>query len=69
MYFGAAVFMWFVRAWKLGELESRAVAIYTSPDKLDVVTEMPSRGTGNKHGGDVSRKTSFFRRLFKSGRV
>lgn len=69
MYFGAVVFMWFVRAWKLGELESKAVTIYTSPDKLDLVTETPSRGTGNKHGGNVSKKTSFFRRLFKSGRV
>ena len=56
MYFGATVFMWFVRAWKLRELESKAVAMHTSPDKLDLMTETPSRGTSNRHGGDVSRK-------------
>ena len=69
MYFGAAVFMWFVRAWKLGEFEPKAVAMHTSPDKFDQVTETPSRGTGDRRGGVVSRKTSFFRRLFKLGRV
>ncbi|OCL05105.1 MFS general substrate transporter [Glonium stellatum] len=69
MYFGAAIFMWLVRAWKLGELESKAVVMHTSPDKLDPVTETPSQGAGNGHYENVLGKTSFLRRLFKPGRV
>ena len=62
MYFGAAVFMWFVRAWELGKLESKAVAMHTSHDKLGLVTETPLRGIGDRHGGDV-REDEFFKTL------
>lgn len=37
MYIGAAVFLWLVRAWKIGEMEKEAAVLHTDVGHVDPV--------------------------------
>jgi hypothetical protein len=37
MYIGAAVFLWLVRAWKIGEMEREAAVLHTDMSHVDPV--------------------------------
>ncbi|KAF1840712.1 MFS general substrate transporter [Cucurbitaria berberidis CBS 394.84] len=63
MYIGAAVFLWLVRAWKLGEIEEIAAAIGKSAGEVDLMagsspSETPSIAPAS------FRKSPFVRRMF-----
>lgn len=70
MYLGAAVLLWLVRAWKIGELEEVAAKAQVDERQVDPVTEgiIGDQADGAPVSGEV-RKTSFARRLFMWRRV
>ncbi|KAF2472200.1 MFS general substrate transporter [Lindgomyces ingoldianus] len=64
MYIGAAVFVWLVRAWKIGEMEERAAARMTDPQAIDLVTDKPREDEGREAlDPAMVQKSSFMRRL------
>ncbi|ORY06667.1 major facilitator superfamily domain-containing protein [Clohesyomyces aquaticus] len=65
MYVGAAGFVWLVRAWKIGELQEKAIASGLDPHALDPVSDLPLGGEARGDSTAVAmQKSSFARRLF-----
>jgi len=44
MYIGAAVFLWLVRAWKIGEMEKEAAVLHTDVGHVDPVGVLKQDG-------------------------
>lgn len=63
MYTGAALCMWFLRAWKIGQLEEMAAQTHKAAESLDPVTEQP---LGLSH---PESKSNFLRRMCMWRRV
>lgn len=60
MYIGAAVFLWLVRAWKIGQLEEEAAAEGKTQGDIDPVTE----GEDHHRGPDGFKRSPFLKRMF-----
>lgn len=70
MYLGAAVLLWLVRAWKIGELEEKAAAEQADARRIDPVSEgIIGNQDDNAPTTGSSSKTSFAKRLVMWRRV
>lgn len=61
MYIGAAVFLWMVRAWKIGEMEETASAAGKSEGEVDPVANGVEAGSSAPVG---VLRSPFTRRMF-----
>ncbi|KAH7385765.1 major facilitator superfamily domain-containing protein [Pyrenochaeta sp. MPI-SDFR-AT-0127] len=66
MYIGAAVFLWLVRAWKIGEVEEKAAAVGKSEGEVDPVVDVTD--TESRAPADFKR-SPFVKRMFKWQKV
>ncbi|KAF1833561.1 MFS general substrate transporter [Decorospora gaudefroyi] len=64
MYIGAAVFLWLVRAWKIGEMEARAAAAGKSESEIEPVAAETADGSATSF-----QKSPFVKRMFKWEKV
>jgi hypothetical protein len=71
MYLGAAVLLWLVRAWKIGDLEEKAAAAaLTGTARVEPVTEgITAQGGLEVLASAKVEKTAFVKRIFKWQRV
>jgi len=70
MYVGAAVLLWLVRAWKIGDLEEKAAMARADEARVDPVTEGIT-GPGGQEASATAKveKTAFVKRMFMWRRV
>lgn len=69
MYIGAASCMWFLRAWKIGQLEEIALAQKKSLDEVDVLSTEPAGDSGAHLGSLPVIRSSMATRLIAWKRV
>ena len=63
MYIGAAVFLWLVRAWQIGEIEEKAAASAENEGGVDLVSS--SNPTLAENTAPVKfRRSPFMKRIF-----
>ncbi|KAB2571965.1 MFS transporter [Lasiodiplodia theobromae] len=67
MYIGAAVFLWLLRAWKIGEMEQLAAEKNGSEDSADPVSEHVAEPVAHESNGTV--KSNFLKRMVMLKRV
>lgn len=67
MYIGAAVFLWLLRAWKIGEMEQLAAEKNGSEDSADPVSENAAESVTLESNGAV--KSNFLKRMVMLKRV
>ncbi|KAL9600113.1 MAG: hypothetical protein Q9219_003369 [cf. Caloplaca sp. 3 TL-2023] len=65
MYVAAALCMWFLRAWKIGQIEGMAVAAGKSPAEIDALAVEPSGQSASTR----ALRSNIFRRLCSWKRV
>ena len=61
MYVAAALCLWFLRAWKIGQLEELAVEQEKSLEGIDAVHDQPSRSSVS--ASSKAAKSSVLKRL------
>ena len=69
MYMAAAISMWFLRAWKIGEIEQVAAEQGKVAEEVDVTIVESQQGTFNAASARRTTKSRLWKRLFAWRRV
>lgn len=69
MYIGAALCLWFLRAWKVGQLEELAAVAEKRMENTDPAIEPLSEGARRSRSLRGSVRTSFVKRMFRWQKV
>lgn len=69
MYIGAALFMFFLRAWKIGQLGRLAAELNKAPSELDVLSTQPCEADPVPSNGRLSHIPSIAKRIVELRRV
>lgn len=69
MYIAGATSVWFLRAWKIGEMEQIAAEQEKEPDQVDAVMDEPLRGQLGEASRRLNPKSSLMKRLFALKKV
>ena len=69
MYAASAISMWFLRAWKIGEIEGAAAEQDKAPEEVDAISDKPEEKTLAPASRGTTTKSSIVKRLFAWKRV
>jgi len=69
MYIGAAVCLWLLRAWKIGQLEELAAAAQKPTESVDPVTGFLSEGAIEPRLAEGGARSGFVRRMMRWHKV
>ena len=65
----SAICMWFLRAWKIGQIETTTTELEKSPEEVDVISHEPQEITLATTSRTAIVRSSVVKRLFAWKRV